>query len=83
MSRLMANKYDKLSKKINIIKNIKLRADEINKFNNFNKKIIVILKNLINEINNLISNSSKINKTKMNNIYNKLIISHITSALGG
>lgn len=79
----MANKYDKLSKKINIIKNIKLRADEINKFNNFNKKIIVILKNLINEINNLISNSSKINKTKMNNIYNKLIISHITSALGG
>jgi hypothetical protein len=83
MSRLMANKYDKLSKKINNIKDIKLRAEEINKFNNFNRKIVIILKNLIKEIDNLISNSSKINKTKMNNIYNKLIISHITSALGG
>ena len=83
MSRLMVNKYDKLSKKINNIKDIKLRAEEIKKFNNFNKKIIIILKNLTKEIDNLIANSSKINKTKMNNIYNKLIVSHITSVLGG
>jgi len=83
MSRLMANKYGKLSNKINAIKDLKKRAEEINNFNAFNKKIIIILKNLTREIDNLIANSSKITKDKINNIYNKLIVSQITSALGG
>lgn len=83
MSHLLMNKYEKLSKSINKIQNKQSKILEINNFNLFNIKIITILKNLIKEINNLIANSSKLTKTKINNIYNKLIISHITSTLGG
>jgi len=82
MSRLFSNKYEILSKKINIIKNKEKQIQELKNFTIFNKKMLIILKNLIKGIDNLIENSDKLTKKKIENIYNMLIVSKITTALG-
>jgi hypothetical protein len=81
-SRLFYIKYKKISKKINSIKDKEEKLRELGKFNIFNKKLIIILKNLIKEIDNLIINLDKVTKLKLLKIYKNLVIDHKIVALG-
>jgi hypothetical protein len=80
ISRLFMTKYLKLSKKINMIKNDKEKVTEIHSFVAFNKKLVIIIKNLTKEIDNLIANMGKVNMDKLSKIHEQLTITHI---LGG
>jgi hypothetical protein len=81
MSRLLYAKYEKLSKRINKIKDKQEQIKELERFREFNHKIMIVLKHLVGELDKLIANSGKINQKKMIDIYNKLIVNNLTKAL--
>jgi len=80
ISRLFMTKYLKLSKKINMIKSDKDKVTELHSFVAFNEKLVIIIKKLTKEIDNLIANMGKVNMDKLAKIHDQLTITHI---LGG
>lgn len=82
LSQILAVKYKKLSNHINNINDINKRVIELKNFNEFNRKLIIIIKLLMKNINNLIANTSKITKQKLLSIYKKLIIDQNIVTLG-
>jgi hypothetical protein len=82
-SRILQVKYAKLSKRINKIKKTSERAQELENFKKFNIKLSGILKDLIKQIDALISDMSKVNKKKLEKIHENLLLSHFVSVIGG
>lgn len=82
LSQILYVKYIKISKHINNINNLNKRAIELKNFTEFNKKIVIILKTLIKNINVLIANTDKITKQKILSIYKKLITDQNILTLG-
>ena len=83
VSRILEVKFKKLSLRINKIKNLEEKKEQLKLFVEFNEKIRIILKALIKDVKSIIENYSSISEKKLNNIFNKLIVHQSTFILGG
>ena len=83
VSRMLEVKFNKLSLRINKIKNVDERKEQLKCFAEFNEKIMEILKSLTKDVKSIIENFSTLSEKKLNNIFMKIIVHQSTSILGG